>query len=645
MSPRGGLVGMLGTGIGAVAEYREHRKQQKQQTISRESSRQEDDAPSTTLPPGPQPAARGLTHSGDALPRGGRVLATGGQTLSDEKTATRQYDEDDDDSSGDSLPTEDDSEDWELDEMLKGTQSRDLPSYEESETNYRTTDELAQDVMLASRGAIEVPRTRQTLPLPVIIPQRRPRNKARGFVRAYAPVLANSGIDQATFLSFLDNFHKSSQASPVFTVIQVSAALAGLAPSIIAMAVSTAVQVAARVGAEVQSRQRTNTFLNKMNEELFKPAGLYALIMKYKPDAEVRSQTGSVLNMMRGEKVDMSTNQIIAKYVRTLSEQSTASRDGEPSSRTMSDRMRDLRLASGKTRGSLLLPEAAPLIFPDIDAAIAKNGAEETFKDKAKDAQAFLADYLDRRAQLQYARDDPRSNLAIPEDQRAFRSKLADPDHPMYQGGILNFATGSALAPFSEKRERKAAKRFRKDERRVLKYEQKMDRGQGLSRKKERRYENFFAEQERLGNEGALSQRLGGGRRRGGGLIGGLVGAAVTAASSRGAEGSVSGGRASMSASHDRASGQQQRHREHEASYLDSHHGEHDGHQDARDANGANGTGPGYQRYSKRDRRGREPGAVKRLMREDVLYLMIVNYPSEGQMREAMEEMAMMKGR
>lgn len=41
---------------------------------------------------------------------------------------------------------------------------------------------------------------------PVIIPRRRPQAKARGFVTAYAPVLADSRIDEAGFLEFLDGF-------------------------------------------------------------------------------------------------------------------------------------------------------------------------------------------------------------------------------------------------------------------------------------------------------------------------------------------------------------------------------------------------------------------------------------------------------
>jgi hypothetical protein len=46
---------------------------------------------------------------------------------------------------------------------------------------------------------------------PVIIPQRRPHDKTRGFIRAYAPVLQDFGIAPATFLAFLKEFHKRSQ--------------------------------------------------------------------------------------------------------------------------------------------------------------------------------------------------------------------------------------------------------------------------------------------------------------------------------------------------------------------------------------------------------------------------------------------------
>ena len=48
-----------------------------------------------------------------------------------------------------------------------------------------------------------------TLQLPVILPQRRPGNKRRGFVQAYAPMLEQAGIGEAAFLSFCDYFEQA----------------------------------------------------------------------------------------------------------------------------------------------------------------------------------------------------------------------------------------------------------------------------------------------------------------------------------------------------------------------------------------------------------------------------------------------------
>ena len=48
-----------------------------------------------------------------------------------------------------------------------------------------------------------------TLHLPVILPQRRPGNKRRGFVQAYAPMLKQAGISEAAFLSFCDYFEQA----------------------------------------------------------------------------------------------------------------------------------------------------------------------------------------------------------------------------------------------------------------------------------------------------------------------------------------------------------------------------------------------------------------------------------------------------
>lgn len=59
---------------------------------------------------------------------------------------------------------------------------------------------------------------RGRLTCPVIIPQRRPENKERGFIRAYAPALLECGIDQATFLNFIDSLNQAAKVSPPFEV-------------------------------------------------------------------------------------------------------------------------------------------------------------------------------------------------------------------------------------------------------------------------------------------------------------------------------------------------------------------------------------------------------------------------------------------
>ena len=402
--PRRGLVGLVGTGVGMAAEYRQHRKDQK---LSRENSQQSDTAvagsSSGTLPTERQvssPPDLPPTYSDAVEGTNDRSLSSGKPVSTDKKAALAQYDEESSSSSDDDS-VEDDEEDWQLDEALERSNSSGLPTYEESEQPYAPVDELVSNVMVQDKTALAAAPSfvRTPLPCPVIIPQRRPRKKERGFVHAYAPLLGEcSGIDQETFISFLDNFYRSSQASPVFPIIRISAAIAGLAPSVIAMAVTTAVQVAAGVGQEVQARSRTNHFLDQMNEELFKPAGLYAMIVKYKSQADIMQSQNSLIARfgVAGEVIDFNSNQAVAKYDRTLSDESSGS-----GSRSMSDRMKNLRLASGSTHGAVHLPEAAPLIFPAVDKAIAKDGPE-TFKDKSKDAKDFLADYMDRRAQIAY---------------------------------------------------------------------------------------------------------------------------------------------------------------------------------------------------------------------------------------------------
>jgi hypothetical protein len=388
--PIGGLVKLIGTGVGAAVEYHGHRKQRKAAHDSAQASPSEDSAPAG---PSNQPAIQ--RSISDSLPP---TYAQATNQTSDRRLATSPPAANDkkdlDDSSSDSdylsdelTPIEDDEEAWQLDEAAASTEP---PSYET--VTREETDAFERD--LASNRPQHPAEPTNELPLPVILPQRRPRNKSRGFVRAYSPVLETVGIDQTTFLRFLKQFHASSQANPCFNAVMVAATIAGFVPEPITMAVTTVVQFAAGTGKEFDARRKTNNFLDRMNEALFKPAGCYAFIMKYKPDSEIKESGGLLARLgIKMEDVDFSASKAVAKY------------DAQPvgDDSVKKSKMAKFRLTSGATKGSAKMVEAAPLIYPEIDEVVysGKDG-QETFKDKTRDAGKFLAGYVDRRAQMSY---------------------------------------------------------------------------------------------------------------------------------------------------------------------------------------------------------------------------------------------------
>lgn len=106
---------------------------------------------------------------------------------------------------------------WQLDEAARQARPS-PPAYEEREYMTMSVDDSEKDKEKKRQAMVEalvrmagpVTQTPQ-LPCPVIIPQRRPRFKERGFVRAYAPLLAEKGIKQEVFLQFLESLDKSAE--------------------------------------------------------------------------------------------------------------------------------------------------------------------------------------------------------------------------------------------------------------------------------------------------------------------------------------------------------------------------------------------------------------------------------------------------
>jgi hypothetical protein len=174
-----------------------------------------------------------------------------------------------------------------------------------------------------------------------------------------------------------------------------------------------------------------------MNNEFFKPRGLYCLVMTYKPDSTATH-----------ERVDI--NQTIMNY-------------STPAASTMRQTMRNLRVSSGKTYGELELPEAAPLVFPALER-LADDPTEEgqNNQTKAISGKKFVADYFDRRAQAKYAAETPGGKLAAAGGQPVFHSRYADPNHPASSGSLVSLLTGGHINPQARRQERRIVRRQRR---------------------------------------------------------------------------------------------------------------------------------------------------------------------------------------
>lgn len=106
-------------------------------------------------------------------------------------------------------PDEDDHLDeeesqWELDDLQEGDAT-------DAEHDTDESHDIGQIVKTFFERHPPPSYTKATgdLELPVILPQKRPQAKARGFINAYAPILEDCDIDQKTWMEFLDGFSRA----------------------------------------------------------------------------------------------------------------------------------------------------------------------------------------------------------------------------------------------------------------------------------------------------------------------------------------------------------------------------------------------------------------------------------------------------
>lgn len=393
------------------------------------------------------------------------------------------------------LPTQVDEVAWALDDVRDDISSNNGKT-EPPDHSPLGSPKLAES-FLQSHPSAKHPEASGCLELPVVITQRRPKARTRGFIRAYAPILENVGIDQETFIDFIDKLNKAVEPSPWISAIDL-ASLAGHAfPEPIHLMISASALMATQVTAEVVSRSKSNAFLDNMNQEFFKPKGLIALVVTWKPKKE-----GSEQNETGIIDIDMSAVAASNKSV-----------DNETPVIKIKKSM--IQMASA---GEMFeLPEFAPLIFPQLEetpksaepqspvspkhqrptqisekenqervgqqttsnttrrsraksmgdkkiAQRAEPGCLPAFKhntagyvgpairqvklggksagSSVKRTGHFISDYQDRRAVARWSGQHPDSRMARLAPAPGFQSRFADPNHPAGSGDFVALVTG-----------------------------------------------------------------------------------------------------------------------------------------------------------------------------------------------------------
>lgn len=288
---------------------------------------------------------------------------------------------------------------WELDE------AQDHVREHQSESAAAPDDEVADLAGLFLGTHVRLPPYYAgQLALPVIITQRRPESRTKGFVLAYSPLLDHVSIDQTTFLDFLDNLNKSLAPSPWIQAINLAAFAGQTVPEPFTIIISIAIKKVADAASELHSRSKTNRFLDQVNESFFAPRGLVALVLTWKP-----SQKDSMTT-----RAEFDIQSIISKASDT-------------------SKSRNLfQSSSGAT--SFEWPQMAPLVFPTLDGLANQAVVKRSGK--------FVSDYIDKRARARWAGENPHSTLANATGKEKFSSRYADPSHPASSGDPIALLTG-----------------------------------------------------------------------------------------------------------------------------------------------------------------------------------------------------------
>ncbi|KAK1973663.1 hypothetical protein LZ30DRAFT_610198 [Colletotrichum cereale] len=273
--------------------------------------------------------------------------------------------------------------------------------------------------------------------LPVVVPQRRPKKRARGFIRAYSPLLADAGIDRETFLDFIDTLNKALEPNPYLYAINL-AGLAGMAtPEPFVLLIGVAVAFATDAVMETQSHNKSAKFLDRINAEFFIPHGLVCLVATWKPNANEVDKFLTTVDF-DGNAVENTPKTGLAQQMKDVMTQKVTSHE------IMKRFQKQVHSRMKANSGAFQWPNPAPLVFPlpeETTMALTTKSSGGR-KSKIDRGEIWLDDFMDKRAQAKWIQQSPNSIVASSLPKPQFRSRYADPSHAAASGDIAAFVTG-----------------------------------------------------------------------------------------------------------------------------------------------------------------------------------------------------------
>jgi hypothetical protein len=281
------------------------------------------------------------------------------------------------------------------------------------------------------------------LPSPILLPQKRPSTRSRGFLLAHPPPshLSALNITAATFLDFITSFNKSLEPNPYLHAINLAGFAGSAVPEPAGMLLGVGVELATEAALEASSRVGGNRFLEEVNREFWAPRGVVAKVVTWSEgDMGDGGDGGGGIALAEGQK----GNEGVTRMPRDIALRKTTSSNGLAQIQAHMQRMlrpSEFTLSSSET------PSIAPLIFPSPTAAHPLHSNQDAQENKKKKknavgrAEIWLDEYLDKRAQATWKMEtDGVASEGVPYPK--FRSRYADPKHLAGSGDIVGLITG-----------------------------------------------------------------------------------------------------------------------------------------------------------------------------------------------------------